>query len=281
MATNIQVAVRVRPFLPFEAGAKSCIEVLPGENDDNSSSSSPSMGKSVRIGSHHSHRDGHTFTFDRCFSGAASQLEIYNTLVLPLLNSCLEGYNATTLAYGQTGAGKTYTTLGPATSPDFFTQQQQTNTNKKQHHTTSEYDAVGILPRALRDLFIRLEQKSEALNNSSNNSGETNPSDGDENDSNSSIDNDDSGEELVIQPTKSSPLRASRSDCSQDNTNNNKRAFEYTVKLQFLELYGEEIRDLLTTSTKQQQKIVIRDAAGDAEVLGATEVPVSNAQMAM
>ena len=37
MATNIQVAVRVRPFLPFEAGAKSCIEVLPGE------------GKSVRI----------------------------------------------------------------------------------------------------------------------------------------------------------------------------------------------------------------------------------------
>jgi kinesin family protein 4/21/27 len=87
---------------------------------------------------------------------------------------------------------------------------------------------------------------------------------------------------LLIQPTKSSPLRASRSDCSQDNSNNNnKRTFEYTVKLQFLELYGEEIRDLLTTSTKQQQKIVIRDAAGDAEVLGATEVPVSNAQMAM
>jgi kinesin family protein 4/21/27 len=184
------------------------------------------------------------------------------------------------LAYGQTGAGKTYTTLGPATSPDFFTQQQQTNTNNKQHHTTSEYDAVGILPRALRDLFIQLEQKSEALN-SSNNSGETNPTDGDENDSNSSIDND-SREDLLIQPTKSSPLRASRSDCSQDNSNNNnKRTFEYTVKLQFLELYGEEIRDLLTTSTKQQQKIVIRDAAGDAEVLGATEVPVSNAQMAM
>jgi tetratricopeptide (TPR) repeat protein len=188
------------------------------------------------------------------------------------------------LAYGQTGSGKTYTTLGPATSPDFFTQQQQTNSNMQHHTTTSEYDAVGILPRALRDLFIRLEQKSEALNNSSNNSGEINPTDGDQNDSNSSIDNDDSGEELVIQPTKSSPLRASRSESGQDNnnnTNNNKRAFEYTVKLQFLELYGEEIRDLLTTSTKQQQKIIIRDAAGDAEVLGATEVPVSNAQMAM
>jgi hypothetical protein len=137
MATNIQVAVRVRPFLPFEVGAKSCIEVLPGEYDDRPSPQKLSQGKSVRIvsflecsllsferdaanngfvylffyilrlqGSHHAHRDGHTFTFDRCFSGLATQVEIYNTLILPLLNSCLEGYNATTLAYGQTGAGK-------------------------------------------------------------------------------------------------------------------------------------------------------------------------------
>ena len=137
MATNIQVAVRVRPFLPFEVGAKSCIDVLPGEDDQQASSHQKlSQGKSVRIvsfimlfallmrreatltiksckfllpflqGSHHAHRDGHTFTFDKCFSGLATQVEIYNTLIIPLLNSCLEGYNATTLAYGQTGAGK-------------------------------------------------------------------------------------------------------------------------------------------------------------------------------
>ena len=50
MATNIQVAVRVRPFLPFEAGAKSCIDVLPGEDDNQASSHQKlSQGKSVRI----------------------------------------------------------------------------------------------------------------------------------------------------------------------------------------------------------------------------------------
>ena len=51
MATNIQVAVRVRPFLPFEAGAKSCIDVLPGEDDNQEASSHQklSQGKSVRI----------------------------------------------------------------------------------------------------------------------------------------------------------------------------------------------------------------------------------------
>lgn len=35
-----------------------------------------------------------------------SQVELYESVIVPLLNSCLEGYNATTLAYGQTGAGK-------------------------------------------------------------------------------------------------------------------------------------------------------------------------------
>ena len=103
-ATNIQVAVRVRPFLPFEAGSKSCIDVLPGE-DPSTEQQQLSQGKSVRIGSNHAHRDGHTFTFDKCFSGLATQVELYSALVVPLLKSCLEGYNATTLAYGQTGAG--------------------------------------------------------------------------------------------------------------------------------------------------------------------------------
>jgi kinesin family protein 4/21/27 len=191
-------------------------------------------------------------------------VEIYNTLILPLLNSCLEGYNATTLAYGQTGAGKTYTTLGPVTSPDFFKQ----SSSKDAKHAP-EYDVVGILPRALRDLFIELQRKSDSLNKH----GDENPADGDEN--NDSDNRDDSGEELGnIQATKSSSPR-NASDGSQQN-----RPFDYAVKLQFLELYGEEIRDLLTTSSKHH-KITIRDKAGDAEVIGATEVSVSNAQEAM
>ena len=109
MATNIQVAVRVRPFLPFEAGSKTCIDILPGDDQADAASQHDnlSQGKSVRIGPHgRSNRNGHTFTFDKCFSGLATQVELYSTLVVPLLKSCVEGYNATTLAYGQTGAGE-------------------------------------------------------------------------------------------------------------------------------------------------------------------------------
>ncbi len=186
VATNIKVAVRVRPFLPFEAGSTSCIDVLPGSIDDDgglpassslpSSTSSPSQqqsrGKSIRIASSIANRDAHTFTFDQCFSGAATQAEIYDELITPLLSSCLEGYNATALAYGQTGAGKTYTTLGPTNivNPDFFNiqqQQQQISNNDTaghHYHADNEYDAVGILPRTLRDLFTQLEQKRRSLN---------------------------------------------------------------------------------------------------------------------
>ncbi len=127
------------------------------------------------------------------------------------------------------------------------------------------------MPRALRDLFIELQRKSDSLNNNINDDDE-NPANSNEN---NDIENgDDSGEELGIQPTKSSSQR-NPSDASEQN-----QPYDYAVKLQFLELYGEEVRDLLTTSSKQQ-KIIIRDKAGDAEVIGATEVSVTNAQEAM
>ncbi|KAL7484050.1 hypothetical protein ACHAW6_009695 [Cyclotella cf. meneghiniana] len=266
MSTNIQVAVRVRPFLPFEAGSKSCIDVLRTDPDD----SPPSQGNSVRIHSQAgNNKDGHTFTFDRCFGGGATQVELYQSLVLPLLRSCLEGYNATTLAYGQTGAGKTYTTLGPATSPDFF------KSTAAKH--SQEFDAVGILPRALRDLFIHLEQKRASLNGNFDNPASSSEEDNG-NDivcETSSADSD----EMAINMTKSPITRRLSSQLS--DTNDTKQPFEYQIKLQFLELYGEEIRDLLSTSPSTQQKIVIRDLAGDAEAIGATEVPVASAQEAM
>eukprot|EP00578_Thalassiosira_sp_NH16_P016541 CAMPEP_0181108648 /NCGR_PEP_ID=MMETSP1071-20121207/17742_1 /TAXON_ID=35127 /ORGANISM="Thalassiosira sp., Strain NH16" /LENGTH=1002 /DNA_ID=CAMNT_0023192265 /DNA_START=14 /DNA_END=3022 /DNA_ORIENTATION=+ len=268
-ANNIQVAVRVRPFLPFESGSKSCIDVLPGEDDDpsppppSSSSTQLSQGKSVRIGPHgHVRRDGRTFTFDRCFSGLATQVEIYNTLVAPLLAKCLEGYNATTVAYGQTGAGKTYTTLGPATSPDFFNQQ-----NGVKH--SQEYDAVGILPRTLRDLFLQLQRKRQTLCEQEG----ANPAAPANDENNVAVNEKDS---IGIQPTKSPVPKRNSSDSNASR----KEPFEYHVKLQFLELYGEEVRDLLTT-TSSQAKIRIRDTGGDAEALGATAVSVATAQEAM
>jgi Kinesin motor domain len=58
---------------------------------------------------------------------------------------------------------------------------------------------------------------------------------------------------------------------------------EYQVSVQFLELYGEEIRDLLATSHRNSDKLTIRDALGtdEPEVVGATQSSVSSAAQAL
>jgi hypothetical protein len=53
--------------------------------------------------------------FDAVFRGAeATQAQVFDTLGLPLVERLLSGCNVCVLAYGQTGAGKTHTMMGPS-----------------------------------------------------------------------------------------------------------------------------------------------------------------------
>lgn len=56
---------------------------------------------------------GHTdaFQFSKVFQSAATNNEIFDTAT-PLIDSVLDGINASILAYGQTGSGKTHTLFG-------------------------------------------------------------------------------------------------------------------------------------------------------------------------
>ncbi|XP_025793319.1 kinesin-like protein KIN-UA isoform X5 [Panicum hallii] len=50
-----------------------------------------------------------SYKFDEVFSENASQKRVYEVVAKPVVESVLEGYNGTVMAYGQTGTGKTYT----------------------------------------------------------------------------------------------------------------------------------------------------------------------------
>jgi len=50
-----------------------------------------------------------TFAFDRVFDENTMQGDVYEATTKPLLDSVLQGYNATVFAYGATGCGKTHT----------------------------------------------------------------------------------------------------------------------------------------------------------------------------
>ena len=75
-----------------------------------------------------------SFTSEEAFSSNASQDEVFYTSIVPLLARVIEGFNASVLAYGQTGTGMTYTMRLGA------------NTNLEQE---------GILPQAVQQLFTQ------------------------------------------------------------------------------------------------------------------------------
>ena len=81
----------------------------------------------------HSTRENNNyrFEFDRIFPPSSTQEDIYNFGVKGIIDSVLDGYNGTVLAYGQTSSGKTYTMQG------------EMNNNSTQ----------GIIPRMIEHVF--------------------------------------------------------------------------------------------------------------------------------
>ena len=67
-----------------------------------------------------------TFGFDRIFDDSAQQADVYEATTRPLLDSVIDGYNATVFAYGATGCGKTHTITGTPQQPGiiFLTMQE-------------------------------------------------------------------------------------------------------------------------------------------------------------
>jgi kinesin family protein 5 len=53
-----------------------------------------------------------SFTFDRVFDMQSKQKDIFEFSIKPTVDDILNGYNGTVFAYGQTGAGKSFTMMG-------------------------------------------------------------------------------------------------------------------------------------------------------------------------
>jgi chromosomal replication initiation ATPase DnaA len=50
---------------------------------------------------------------DRVFDETVTQAELFQEIGEPILKNFIGGYNCTIFCYGQTGAGKTHTMMGP------------------------------------------------------------------------------------------------------------------------------------------------------------------------
>jgi hypothetical protein len=63
------------------------------------------------------HNDVGEFKFNHVFQPESSNAEVYDKVVKNLIESLMEGYNATVFAYGMTGSGKTYSMTGTKREP--------------------------------------------------------------------------------------------------------------------------------------------------------------------
>jgi kinesin family protein 3/17 len=57
--------------------------------------------------------------FDYVFGIQSRQEDVYKTCAFSLVENALEGFNGTIFAYGQTGAGKTFTMVGDYKDPEW------------------------------------------------------------------------------------------------------------------------------------------------------------------
>jgi kinesin family protein 18/19 len=100
-----------------------------------------------------------TFGFDRVFDENTTQGEVYEATTRGLLDSVLDGYNATVFAYGATGCGKTHTITGTAQQPGiiFLTMQElfekiAERSDEKQTEVSLSY--LEIYNETIRDLLV-------------------------------------------------------------------------------------------------------------------------------
>ena len=100
-----------------------------------------------------------TFGFDRIFDENTTQADVYEATTRSLLDSVLDGYNATVFAYGATGCGKTHTITGTIQQPGiiFLTMQElfERITERTEEKVTEiSLSYLEIYNETIRDLLV-------------------------------------------------------------------------------------------------------------------------------
>ena len=110
------------------------------------------------------HGAARRYTFDHVFAPSATNAELYASVGAPLLNAALDGYNATLLAYGQTGAGKTHTIMGQGQDPGVVMRlvaQLFDAAGKQGKHV--QFSMLEIYNERIRDLFSVRRSGADSL----------------------------------------------------------------------------------------------------------------------
>jgi hypothetical protein len=196
--SNIRVVARIRPLAKYEIenGSKPIVSCLPSLGTASSAVTGPSTEPEV-LEVQPANADKRWFELDAVFDGNSTQQDVYikSGAQQAVCQDVFRGFNCTILAYGQTGAGKTFS-MGSAAG------------------STEVSESDGVIPRATFDLFRTIQEKCDG---------------------------------------------------------------NAQVELSYLEIYNEEIRDLMRDNEEDKQGLRIRETLnGEVYVSGLKSQPVTS-----
>ncbi|KAL0216612.1 hypothetical protein P9112_008796 [Eukaryota sp. TZLM1-RC] len=131
---NIEVYARIRPYV---STPERKFKVHPEDNSIVFHVPKDSTGGLIN-----NTRENWTYSFTKVFDEPTQQDEVFEVIGRKMITSLLEGYNATTFAYGQTSSGKTHTLTGP---PD----------------VSGDFESRGLIPRSLATVFEEIEKRPD------------------------------------------------------------------------------------------------------------------------
>ncbi|XP_017795604.1 PREDICTED: kinesin-like protein unc-104 isoform X1 [Habropoda laboriosa] len=133
--SSVKVAVRVRPFNNREISREAqCIIEMTGSTTSILNPKAPPGSKDAIKSFNY---DYSYFSMNPNDGNYSSQLMVYKDIGEEMLEHAFEGYNVCIFAYGQTGAGKSYTMMGK-----------------------QEEGQEGIIPQICKDLFRKISRNS-------------------------------------------------------------------------------------------------------------------------
>ncbi|XP_052770351.1 kinesin-like protein KIF11-B [Mya arenaria] len=133
---HIQVAVRLRPINSTER-KQSSYSVVDGNAEKKEVTVKERLGVNPTT---------KTFNFDHVFPQDVKQQQVYKSIVSPIIDEVLDGYNCTIFAYGQTGTGKTFTMEGERSDDP--------------NMSWEDDPLTGVIPRALANIFDQLQAQA-------------------------------------------------------------------------------------------------------------------------
>lgn len=214
--SHVRVVGRIRPLAAYESANGSTPVVKMMASTDSSSPSNHDIIYVEPTEGNGAGSETRWFQLDAVLDGESSQREVYERSGAhhAVTQDIFQGFNCTILAYGQTGAGKTFTMGSAAPAPADAQVCHDNETDLPSSATPAKVSVhCGIIPRACADLFDAIHTRCRG---------------------------------------------------------------QASVELSYLEVYNEEIRDLLNPNSNPQQLRIREQLNGEVYVRGLESRPVKS-----